>query len=265
IYNNYPHKITVPQQPILVLSEHEVDEVKAFALQHQLQNFKKVILIECGPDSFTSALNPLSARDMAETLVNENPGIACILSSNKKIHTPTPQIIDGSVLNFRANAALTHYCHLFIGCSSGISWITTTQSAKPLQKIIIINPADYYTSSMVHDHEWSGLPTTDIIEMHTQNNVLTLVAEATQLILYGNFVAAKNKYHKHFKLQNYKYVYHQTKEWLSRKDFAAPAKAWQRTSQRNGFTLSSLLNLIKGYIKFPFSSLEKKKTIRPKR
>ncbi len=66
IYKNYPNPITVSQQPIIELSPAETGEVKSFAEQNNLAAYKYVVLFECGPDSFKSALNPASSIAIAE-------------------------------------------------------------------------------------------------------------------------------------------------------------------------------------------------------
>ena len=86
IYKNYPHPITVSNQPILQLSETEINNAKTFATIHNLDRFKHVILFECGPDSFKSALNPDSALQFAKEFTSNHNNIAFILSSNKKIN-----------------------------------------------------------------------------------------------------------------------------------------------------------------------------------
>src|SRR5436190_9489759 len=85
MYNNYPNKITVPHQPILRLSETEVARVNEFAACHDLAGYQHVILVECGPDSFKSALDPASAIRFAYDITDDNESVAIILSSKAKI------------------------------------------------------------------------------------------------------------------------------------------------------------------------------------
>lgn len=204
-YLNYPHKITVSQQPIIILSAVEVETVKFFADKHKLQNFKNVILIECGPESFKSALNPTSAKEIADKLTKEDASLAIILSSNKKIENTNTQIIDASTLSFRANAELTKYCSLFVGCSSGISWLCTSNWAKPLQKVIVVNDKNYYNSSIVYDHKYAKLPTDNIIELKEKENTVSELLNCLSAILYNSFVNSKKQFHKEFKLLNFKF------------------------------------------------------------
>ena len=51
ILRAYPYPITVPVTPILHLSEEEIERVEKFASEHQLNNYKQVILFEFAPQS----------------------------------------------------------------------------------------------------------------------------------------------------------------------------------------------------------------------
>jgi hypothetical protein len=251
MYNNYPHPITVSRQPVIRLSPAEIENVKHFSERWQLDKYKQVILVECGPDSFHSALNPASARSFAEGLADKHPDAAIILSSNKKVTSVSPRVIDGSVLSFRENAELTKYCNLFIGCSSGISWLITTDWAKPLKKIIITNKSANYTFSMVYDHEYAKLPTDDIIEFQEGEHALEQLRSCTEMILAGDFAAAKKNHHHPNKIGGHRYIYHLSRISFKRGNYTDPVKALRRDFKKNGFDLKKALYLLKAYIKLP--------------
>lgn len=254
-YNNYPNKITVSQQPILRLSASEVERVKTFAQQQQLNKYTHVILMECGPESFQSSLNPASSLQWARELLSTHKDLAIILSSNKKIETTLPGIIDGSLLTFRENAELTKYCSLFIGCSSGISWLTTTDWAKPLPKIIINNYSFRLFASMVYDHEYAGLPVNDIIELRQDKNVMERLEQCVQVILNTSFAKAKNQYHQAFRIENYSFIYQVLRDSFKRLEFVNPMPILRRSIKRNGFNFRAVLNILKAYLKMPFQFL----------
>ena len=251
-YNNYPNKITVSHKPVLRLSENEVKRVKEFAKMHHLHQYKQVILIECGPESFKSFLTPISMLDWAIKITASQKDVAIILSSNKKIDSPTSSIIDGSVLSFRENAELTKYCTLFIGCSSGISWLTTTDWAKPLPKIIITNYNYWLFSSMVYDHQFVGLPVNDIIEMKGDKTVIQRLHNCTLAVLHGSFNATKNQYHQPFKINNYSFIYKLCRDSFKRMEFISPLPILKRCFNRNGFSFLAILYVLKAYLKIPF-------------
>ncbi len=252
IYKNYPHPITVSQQPIIALSPAETAGVKSFAEQNNLTAYKHVILFECGPDSFKSVLNPGSSLAIAEKFITLREDVLFILSSNKKIESSSHQIIDGSTISFRENAELTKYCSFFIGCSSGISWLSTTSWAKPLQKILVINDKTILNSSMVEDHNMAGLPTGNIIEMMDSNFNQEQLINCLQMSLAGQFEEAKKIYHKHYKKTNFKFLYMVAKSSFEEWNFSLPLKRYREAVHNYGFSFNALYNIIKAYVKLPF-------------
>ncbi|MEO7766666.1 MAG: hypothetical protein ABIS01_04540 [Ferruginibacter sp.] len=250
-YNNYPNKITVSQQPILRLSEVEVQRVKAFADLHQLNRYQHVILLECGPESFESSLTPASTLQWARELLAIQKDLAIILSSNKKINHVAPGIIDGSELTFRENAELTKYCTLFIGCSSGISWLTTADWAKPLPKILVIDFSSRLISSMVYDHDFAGLPVNDIIELKENKSAMKRLRQCVNTAINNSFSAAKVQYNQPFRIENYSFIYKVCRDSFKRLEFVDPLPILRRSIKRNGFHFSSVLHILKAYVKMP--------------
>lgn len=250
-YAHYPHTITVPQQPIIHLSEAEVKRVKDFALLHKLDSFKHVILMECGPSSFASALNPTSAKEIADKLTKEDASLAIILSSNKKIENTNSQIIDASILDYRSNAELTKYCTLLVGCSSGISWLATSNWAKPLQKILVINRDNYYNNSMVYDHEYAKLPTENIIELIENTNTKQELTKCISIALYDSFSKSKNKFHKTFKLSNFTFLEEIMYNNKHNGNHAALFKVIPSVIKRNGWQRKPILFFLNYFFKLP--------------
>ncbi len=252
IYKNYPHPITISQQPIIALSPAETAEVKSFAQQNNLEAYKHVVLFECGPDSFKSALNPASSQVIAEKFIATNPDVLFILSSNKKIESTSVQVIDGSSISFRGNAELTKYCSFFIGCSSGISWLGITSWAKPLKKILVINDKTILNSSMLEDHKTAGLPTGDIIEMMDSDFSQEKLINCLQMSLEGQFEEAKKIYHQPYKKTNFKFLYMVAKSSFEEWNFRLPVKRYKEAVHKYGFSFNALYNIIKAYVKLPF-------------
>jgi hypothetical protein len=241
----------VPQQPIINLSLDEVKKVKDFADLHKLDRFKKIILMECGPESFKSALNPISAKEIADKLTKEDSELAIILSSSKKIDNINPQIIDASILDFRSNAELTKYCTLFVGCSSGISWLTTTNWAKPLPKVIVINPHNHYYNSMIYDHLYAKLPIDNIIELKENKNTAVELTECISVILYDSFEKGKKQFHKALKLVNFTFlneIMHINKHNGNHKELF---KVISNIIKRNGWRKKPILYFISYFFKLP--------------
>ncbi len=206
-YNNYPHKISVPHQPTMRLSAAEVENVRRFAEKNSLEKYDKVILVECGPDSFAVALNAPSAFELAREITAENANYAFILSSNKQIASNQANIIDGSRLTFRENAELTKYCDLFIGCASGISWLATTDWAKKLNMILMINRNNAVFPSMIFDHKNIGLSVNHLIEINDNGEKsLVKLKKCLQTVLQGDFIRARNLFNENIKSGNLIYL-----------------------------------------------------------
>lgn len=165
IFRGYPRPITVPVIPVLRLGEDEVARTEAFARGHDLIGKGPVVLFECAALSGQSFVTPPWALEVAERIVNDVPGSRVVLSSATPVETGHPAIIDGSVLTFRENAALTRYCSLLLGCSSGISWLCTSDAATPLPTIQFLSRRTGMYGAMVHDLEHWGLPSGHVIEM----------------------------------------------------------------------------------------------------
>jgi hypothetical protein len=251
-YSNYPHPITVPCDPIIRLTPEEVQHVKDFAEQHQLHQYKQVVLVECGPESFSLSLNPQSALEFANQYVRSNDDIAFILSSAKKTDSNNSRVIDASVLSFRENAELTKYCSLFIGCSSGISWMATTDWAKPLPKIIVINDHALFNTSMADDHAWCGLPTNHIIELKEGAGLLTTLEDCLHTVLNGSFEKARSTYHTTFKRKNFLYLHRVCKSSFDQWNFIAPIKAYIKATKKYGFSWNAVFHMLNAYVRLPY-------------
>lgn len=167
IYRAYGRPIRGPHRPELVLSEAEVVNVKAFAATHRLDRFANVFLFECGPKSRQSPMTLERAERLAHRLVAEHPESAFILTSDGKVANPTQQVIDGSFLAYRENAALARFCTGLVGCSSGITWLTTSTAGSqlPMLQILSGSPELFRFASVAWDFRRVGLDSRHIIEM----------------------------------------------------------------------------------------------------
>jgi hypothetical protein len=166
IFLGYPGKITVPLQPSLVLRAEEVERVNVFAQQHRLRDFEQVILFECSSKSGQTHITPELALQAAEKISDKYFGRhAVILSSHHAVARLGEGIIDGSVLTLREMAELTKHCTLLIGCSSGISTVSTSTWAKSLPMIQMLTNRCAMFASLAHDYLYFGLPTSHVIEM----------------------------------------------------------------------------------------------------
>lgn len=194
IFRGYRGPITVPVVPVLCLFPNEVEHVRFFAELHNFPKRGSIILFECSPQSGQSFVTPDFALSVARELVKKFPNIGIVLSSHTPIQSRDERIIDGSILSFRENAELTKYCSLMIGCSSGISWIATSDWAKQLPMIQLLGKETGVYASLVHDFEYHGLPVDAIIEM-TDCSVERVTNCAAKFLTH-DFATARNIYHE---------------------------------------------------------------------
>jgi hypothetical protein len=178
----------VPVQPTLRLHDHEVERVRRFVDEHALASYRQVILFECAPGSSQSALSPEVALRIATRVLATHRDTAFIISSHHSIASPTPNIIDGSVLTFRENAELSKHCTLLLGCSSGITWLLTSSWAKKLPTIQFLSQTTswYSFASVRYDHEFFGLDTSHVLET-TVSHETAMADMVTKYMAQGNF------------------------------------------------------------------------------
>lgn len=214
ILQSYPGKITVPLEPIVVLSDKDVEEVELFVKRNNLKKYKKIILFECEANSGQSKITKEIALRISNKIISEIPDIAVIISTSKRFVGSCEKIIDGSVLAFKHNAELTKYCDLLIGCSSGITWLATCGWAKKMPMIQILDKDSLFFAGVSYDFHINGLNAEHIIEIVTFSD--DIVVDCVKLILDGNFTLAKNKYHEEYKVSYNNFAY-MNKSLISRK------------------------------------------------
>lgn len=194
ILRGYPRPITVPITPVLRLRDEEVERVRQFAEEHQISRWKHVVLFECASRSGQSSVTPSYALEVAEDVLDRQGDCCFILSSNERIDTPRNGIVDGSVLSLRENGELSKYCTLLVGCSSGITWLCTSDWAKKLPTIQVLKRSTSVYASMAHDAEHFGLPTGHIIEM--ADPPVQRLADCIRAVLTEPFASVRDRFHE---------------------------------------------------------------------
>ena len=194
----YPHPITVPVSPVMRLYDSEIEHVRAFAAAKELSRYRSVILFECSPGSGQSALDQKKGIAVAEQLVAAQEDAVVIVSTHLQFVPPHPRIVDGSCLSFRENAALSHYCTLLVGCSSGITWLLTSEAAKKLPTVQFLrrNAMAASFASVAYDFDFWGLPANHVLESDRED-----AAEMAAVVYSAltDFPAARLRYHQAFK------------------------------------------------------------------
>ena len=195
IYNAYPHPVTVEAKPVLRLSANEIKNVQDFANSHQLEKYKHIILFECSSFSGQSFVTPEWAMTVAKKLINEFNDLAVIISTHIPVEKFHQRIIVADKLSLRENAELTRYCTLLVGCSSGITWMATTDWAKQLPMVQFLKRGTGFTfASVAYDHQYWGLDTSQIIE--TTNENTDHAVEIISSVLTNGIISSKKKYHQ---------------------------------------------------------------------
>jgi len=194
IFRGYPHPVTVPVQPVIRLSDHDVAAARGFAERHRLADRTHVILFECAAESRQSFVTPAFAAAVAAAVTGRRDDTLVILSSAQRVLETPGKIVDGSVLTLAQNAEITRHCTLLVGCSSGISWLCTSDWAKPLPTIQLLTRATSVFASMVHDAEHFGLPADHIIEMTECSK--EHAAACIQSVLTEPFAQARHRFHE---------------------------------------------------------------------
>ena len=196
IFRAYPNPVKVPIRPVLRLFDEEKKKVENFSLVHNLSSYKNVLLFEFAPLSGQANITKELAVQIAENL-SVNKDVCVILSSGNKLQHANDNIIDGSVLTLRETAALTHYCTMLIGCSSGITWVSTSDAAKELPMIQIMNPETNWLNPVSRDFKRFGFNTDSLIELTTidEKEIINCIEDAIQ-----GFKSAKEKYNHEIKM-----------------------------------------------------------------
>src|SRR5262249_2791217 len=125
----------------------------------------KTIMFEFAAGSLQTFIGLEFARAAARQILEEVPDCRIVLASHVPGGVADPRGVHGTGLFFRETVELTRYSSLWLGCSSGISWLCTSSSARRLPTIQLLSRKTSVFASMVHDHEYFGLETDSIIEM----------------------------------------------------------------------------------------------------
>ena len=192
ILNAYKKPITVAVNPVIRLSEEEILNVKRFAEKNQLASFHDIILVEYSPGSGQSFMNLELSKTLMNKLLGTFSNICFILSGPVKYQSTDFKIIDASELSYRENAELVNYCSLLIGCSSGITWLATSDWAKKINTIQILNREYINFAGIKYDFDYWNIMCDNVIEITCENS--DHIASCLTTILKTNFINAKEQF-----------------------------------------------------------------------
>ncbi|MEP7253279.1 MAG: hypothetical protein ABI683_12890 [Ginsengibacter sp.] len=247
IFHGYAGRVTESVQPVVRLTETEKESVKTFASDHRLETFKHILLFEFAPLSGQSKMTKEMAVQIAENLT-ANGNVAVILSSGNKIQHSNKNIIDGSTLTLRETAGLTHHCTMLLGCSSGITWISTSDAAKPLPMVQVLDPHSTWVNPISRDFERFGLDTSALIEITKVDKDIIITCVKQAMV---DFQKAKDIFHQkiplHFKTTR-KIVYN----LLVYRDFSAIRKHIRINKEAYGNRFAFYWEVFLGIATAPF-------------
>jgi hypothetical protein len=247
LFNAYPRPIDVDITPELKLSEVEKKNAEYFVDTNLIKRFQHRILFEFAPQSGQSNITLDFAIAIAENIVKNSDSCVIMSSAHKIVHANS-SIIDGSTLNLRETAALTHHCTLLLGTSSGITWISTSSGAKLLPMIQLIHHNTYGSNFVSRDFEKFNISRTNLIEIH--DNKMDNISDCV-LFALNNFKDAKNKYNQIPEF-NFKTTRKITYNLLCYFQFKAIIKHIKINTAEYGIKWSFLREVAIGFVTFPF-------------
>ena len=230
IYNAYPHPVTVDARPVLRLREEEIKNVAAFASVHQLDKYRDVILFECSSFSGQSFVTPDWALEVSRRLLESRENLFIILSTHLPLANLPPRMAVAANLSLRENAELTKYCSLLLGCSSGITWMATSDWANRLPMLQFLKRGKGFTfASVAYDHRYWGLDDQLIIE--TTNEDISAAVNMVSEVLMSGVPAVRKKFHMELKprlisLLKYWFMFFRKGKWA--KSFGIIKQFYQR-------------------------------------
>jgi hypothetical protein len=247
MYRCYPRQITVDKTAILQIDDNEKAKAVQFANEHKLSSYKNVILFEASPMSGQVLLTEDNIKTWAASLADLES--TCVITSSfKSFNIDHPHVFDGSVLSIRETAALTHYCTILLGCSSGITWITLTTAAKRLPLVQVLDAKAYIFNPPSIDFTVSGFNIENVIELYNVTNAL-IIEIFSQIFTFGFEKARLN----HNQIVKNKFTLHRgiIHDFLKRGKYKLISKFIGINVRQHGFNLNMLIKILMGFTLFP--------------
>jgi hypothetical protein len=247
IYRCYGKPITVSKKPVLCLTNQEVVHAAEFMQVNKLTQYKHVILFECAPLSGQVNLS-FEFIDMFVRRLVARGDTAIILSSAKKIPIDVSGVIDGSILSIRETIALSEYCELLIGCSSGITWATTSVKNRQIPMVQLLNASSYIFNPPSVGFSKVGEDTSMIIELYQYD--LEKLAKCINNIFDVGFAQTKIQYHQPAK-SNFKIYRGIIHSFIQKRKINLLRKFIKMNVETNGYNVKMLISILLGIVLFP--------------
>lgn len=256
IYRCYGRPITVGYKPTLVLTDDEKQRAQEFVKQNNLQAYKQVILFECAPMSGQIKFT-LDFIENFTKIITKSGDVAVVLSAAKKIPLEIDGVFDGSQLTIRETVALSNYCSLLLGCSSGITWATTSIEDRQIPMVQILDKEAYIFNPPSIVFEKTNQSLNGIIEMYQLD--MDQLVDCIQKIFKQDFLSVQKIYHQNAP-QNFKIFRGIVHTLILNKKFGSLVSFIKMNIKEHGYKRKMLLAISKGILLFPIQYwLNKKK------
>lgn len=246
--------LTVNPLPILFLSDAEKKAAENFALTHDLQKYEHVILFECAPQTSQLLLTREIILSYSKQIIDQ--GNACvILSAPQAYYFNEPHIFDGNTLSIRETVALTHFCTIILGCSSGITWAATSNAAKPLSFVQILAGDTYYFNPLSITFKKWKRSLDSLIELVRFDE--TKIGLVFKDIFLKGFETARLEHHQNVRVQFklHRGIIHR---FLLGGKISEILTFVSVNIRENGINFSMLKFMIMGFVLFPIQFLKGK-------
>jgi hypothetical protein len=158
-------------------------------------------------------------------------------------------------LSVRENAELTHYCSLLIGCSSGITWISTSSAGKQLPMLQLLDGQAFFRNAPSVDFARYGINDEELVELMSFNG--EKIVNVVRTMIEKGAALAKQEYNEPLPMQfntTRKIVYN----LLCYLHFGALVKHYRITTSIYGLKAEFLKQFAIGFFGFPFRFIANK-------
>src|SRR4029077_10605012 len=91
-------------------------------------------------------------------------------------------------------AELARYCSLFVGCSSGVTWLLTSDAAPVVPMVQVLSSKVGEYGAVVSDLEYWRLPSEHVVELHDCS--LQLARDCVLSVVRDGVAVARARYHE---------------------------------------------------------------------
>lgn len=174
-FRGYDRPITVPVDPVIVLTDDEKANVGRYVAEHRLAEKERVVLFECSSNSTQSHVTPEFAKEVAALTAQDGLNATFLLSTMMPLgENLPPNAISAGGLTMRENLALLDHCSHFIGCGSGLTVVATCDQAKKVPNLQILDRKTSVLASFFHDFKHWNKPADRFIEMPDASTARTV-------------------------------------------------------------------------------------------